>query len=503
MHTSHQHILGTVRANTINIPIEPEVYKKSRKKSKDKKRRLDTPTPHDFKSFDLDLRKDDDVNAVTIDEEVQEQHDFEPEPEVVELRPKQPPSKPPRTFVASEPDLESNFLESSNISSTVADDQNESGESQSRGQPEEADVQAGPRSVEVADQPRPDAVDLEDAQHGGEQRVLDQEEPEYATIKPKKPKKKKSKKHKKKKADQINDDNAKPLNPRALTTNKSDDQPTLNPRATMNEERKPSLVKTQKSQDDNIPVFRMAPASTANVPGTGGSGSKPKLTKGTPVDHEEALNQNDDNKDEDLLENLEIFSPDYVEPIKVKPKLHPKPKPNPVKKSSPDPGKLTKEEEEVLEKAAREKAEQEREAEQDRLEKQRKISARRAMMKEVEEKERLRLARTRELKVEKDLKAKAMKIEATEAKTEQELRNQLKLVTADSQNNPESQFKKRVMDDLVIDEDDDLLPIRRNRGSRSRSPSPSASSSSRSRSPSPKAESGLVAAKLKGMLHEK
>jgi hypothetical protein len=170
--------------------------------------------------------------------------------------------------------------------------------------------------------------------------------------------------------------------------------------------------------------------------------------------------------DEDLIEDLNLFSDDYVEPPKPKVRTSVSttktvlPKKNSPKKKSQqiESGKLTEEEEGILIQAEKDKADEAERVKQVELDKQEKQKQARLARKSEEE---ARLAKTKELKIEKNLKAKAT-TEALEAErpTTEDLRAQLKAMTKNSI------VQTRVVDDLVIDEDDDLLPIRHRKSSR-------------------------------------
>ena len=103
-----------------------------------------------------------------------------------------------------------------------------------------------------------------------------------------------------------------------------------------------------------------------------------------------------------------------------------------------------------------------------------------------------RLAKTRQLQIEKDLKAQAKKVSDNAPRpTTEDLRAQLKLMTN------KSDFRQKRVDDLQIDDDDDLLPRtgsrNRNRKSESSTTSTtSTSSTSSSSSSGSEAEIGLV-----------
>ena len=102
-----------------------------------------------------------------------------------------------------------------------------------------------------------------------------------------------------------------------------------------------------------------------------------------------------------------------------------------------------------------------------------------------------RLAKTRQLQIEKDLKAQAKKVSDNAPRpTTEDLRAQLKLMTN------KSDFRQKRVDDLQIDDDDDLLPRSRNRNRKSETgsttSSTSTSSTSSSSSSGSEAEIGLV-----------
>lgn len=220
------------------------------------------------------------------------------------------------------------------------------------------------------------------------------------------------------------------------------------------EEEPPKLNEISKA--DHLPIFRMAPASTANVPGTGSKSVKPFQVQ---------LDEDDDN-DLDLSMFRKTLPPPKVP--KVKPQIKEVPK------------GLTKEEEKALEEAQKAK-----EKEAVKLAKLQEENAKRQAEKRIQRKaeEEARLAVTRQLKIDKDLKAQAKKeADKTPRPTTEDLRAQLKAMTAAS-----GVKHKKVVDDLQIDEDDELLPARTRK------------SSSSSSSTDDKEESGLVKDHDKGM----
>ena len=186
-----------------------------------------------------------------------------------------------------------------------------------------------------------------------------------------------------------------------------------------------SLIKTS----DDLPNFRMAPASTANVPGTRTKESKPPE-----LSHENS--KVEEIETDDIEIDLRLFA---------KPKIVQKKKPQQILAHG-----LTKEEEKFLEEAQKAKLAEEQKLKEKEIEKLNKQKELRLQRKAEEES---RLAKTRELKIEKDLKAKAKKeMENSVRPTTEDLRAQLKQMTANSVIN------KKVVDDLVIEENDDLLP---------------------------------------------
>jgi hypothetical protein len=271
-------------------------------------------------------------------------------------------------------------------------------------------------------------------------------------------------------------DVSKPLNPKAMIKkerNKPLDQPVIRDEAA-------TMIK-EHAVINEMPNFRMAPASTANVPGTRTSTATSADTMIIDKDGAQIKNQvlvirressikadkaDNEATDEDLIEDLNLFSDDYVEPPKPKVRTSVSttktvlPKKNSPKKKSQqiESGKLTEEEEGILIQAEKDKADEAERVKQVELDKQEKQKQARLARKSEEE---ARLAKTKELKIEKNLKAKAT-TEALEAErpTTEDLRAQLKAMTKNSI------VQTRVVDDLVIDEDDDLLPIRHRKSSR-------------------------------------
>ena len=222
-----------------------------------------------------------------------------------------------------------------------------------------------------------------------------------------------------------------------------------------------SLIKSA----DNLPNFRMAPVSTAKVPGI----QKSRENINSNFSGENSKIEDD----EDIKIDLRLFA---------KPSKPQKPK---------IPHGLTKDEERILEQAEKTKLENEQKLKEAEQEKSQKLHDLRIQRKSEEN---ARLAKTRELKIEKDLKAKAQKLtENAPPKTTEDLRAQLKQMTANSIIN------RRIVDDLVIEEDDDLLPIKRkNKTSTSSLSSDTSTSSSNDQGLVKAAESLLP---NKGMLY--
>ena len=232
---------------------------------------------------------------------------------------------------------------------------------------------------------------------------------------------------------------------------------------------------------DNLPIFRMAPASTAaKVPGTR---SATAATEDKRLSREPSLNQIEPDKnhpedDDDL--DLTLFS-------KYLPKA--KKKTPAVKKEDKLPKGLTRAEEKALDEA--QKAKEAIEAETlkaQKLEEQRLTMQKEARLQRRAE-DQARLAKTRQLQIEKDLKAQAKKVSDNAPRpTTEDLRAQLKMMTN------KSDFRQKRVDDLQIDDDDDLLPQSRNRNRKSESSTTSSTSTSSSSSSSSgsEAEIGLV-----------
>jgi hypothetical protein len=232
---------------------------------------------------------------------------------------------------------------------------------------------------------------------------------------------------------------------------------------------------------DNLPIFRMAPASTAaKVPGTRSAATAAKTnTEDTRLSREPSLNQIEPDKnhpedDDDL--DLTLFS-------KYLPKA--KKKTPTVKQDKLSKG-LTRAEEQALDEA--QKAKEAETLQAQKLEEQRLTMQKEARLQRRAE-DQARLAKTRQLQIEKDLKAQAKKVSdnAPRPSTE-DLRAQLKLMTN------KSDFRQKRVDDLQIDDDDDLLPgsRNRNRNRKSESSTSSSTSSSSSSSSGSEAEIGLV-----------
>ena len=212
-----------------------------------------------------------------------------------------------------------------------------------------------------------------------------------------------------------------------------------------------SLIKS----DDNLPNFRMAPVSTSKIPGIQKTDKNSNFSReNSKIENSNFSRENSNIQDDDDINiDLRLFAKPTKKP--TKPKL---------------PQGLTAEEERVLEQAEKTKLEHEQKLKEAELEKSQKLNEARIQRK-IEEN--ARLAKTRELKIEKDLKAKAQKLSAqAPPKTTEDLRAQLKQMTANSIIN------RKVVDDLVIEEDDDLLPVRRNKTSTSTSSLTSDTSSS-------------------------
>ena len=237
----------------------------------------------------------------------------------------------------------------------------------------------------------------------------------------------------------------------------------------------------------------MAPASTAaKVPGTrsAATAAKSNATEDKRLSREPSLNQIEpdknrpENDDDDL--DLTLFS-------KYLPKAKKKTTPT-VKKGQDKLSKgLTRAEEQALDEA--QKAKEAIEAETlkaQKLEEQRLTMEKEARLQRRAE-DQARLAKTRQLQIEKDLKAQAKKVSDNAPRpTTEDLRAQLKLMTN------KSDFRQKRVDDLQIDDDDDLLPRTgsRNRNNRksesSTTSSTSTSSTSSSSSSESEAEIGLV-----------
>ena len=219
-----------------------------------------------------------------------------------------------------------------------------------------------------------------------------------------------------------------------------------------------SLIKSA----DDLPNFRMAPVSTAKVPGI----QKPEQNSSNNFSHQNSKIEDD----EDIKIDLRLFA---------KPSKPQKPK---------IPQGLTKDEERILEQAEKNKLENEQRLKEAEQEKSQKLNELRIQRKSEEN---ARLAKTRELKIEKDLKAKAQKLtENAPPKTTEDLRAQLKQMTANSILN------RKVVDDLVIEEDDDLLPIKRKNKTSTSSLSSDTSTSSSN-------DQGLVKAAAESLLPNK
>ena len=203
---------------------------------------------------------------------------------------------------------------------------------------------------------------------------------------------------------------------------------------------------------DNLPIFRMAPASTAaKVPGTRSTATaaKSNATEDKRLSREPSLNQiepdknHPENDDDDL--DLTLFS-------KYLPKAKKKTTPT-VKKGQEKLSKgLTRAEEQALDEA--QKAKEAIEAETlkaQKLEEQRLTMEKEARLQRRAE-DQARLAKTRQLQIEKDLKAQAKKVSDNAPRpTTEDLRAQLKLMTN------KSDFRQKRVDDLQIDDDDDLF----------------------------------------------
>mgnify|MGYP006903837427 CR=1 FL=1 len=219
-----------------------------------------------------------------------------------------------------------------------------------------------------------------------------------------------------------------------------------------------SLIKSA----DDLPNFRMAPVSTAKVPGI----QKPEQNSSNNFSHQNSKIEDD----EDIKIDLRLFA-------------------NPSKPQKPKiPQGLTKDEERILEQAEKTKLENEQKLKEAEQVKSQKLNELRIQRKSEEN---ARLAKTRELKIEKDLKAKAQKLtENAPPKTTEDLRAQLKQMTANSILN------RKVVDDLVIEEDDDLLPIKRKNKTSTSSLSSDTSTSSSN-------DQGLVKAAAESLLPNK
>ena len=204
-------------------------------------------------------------------------------------------------------------------------------------------------------------------------------------------------------------------------------QPVRNPRALNNRKVKPidpesligqatSVTSTNKisSNNDQLPNFRMAPASTANVPGIDNKKSG-KIQTQTSISKDSNID-NDEDDDVLVIQDLSLFSD--------KPKVVPKRK---IVKPKLNPGYLTPQEIQILEQAAKAKEDEAKKLELMEEKKRKDLNEIRIQRKADEN---ARLAKTRELKIEKDVRAKAIKksMEAPRPTTE-DLRHSVSQMT--------------------------------------------------------------------------
>ena len=188
--------------------------------------------------------------------------------------------------------------------------------------------------------------------------------------------------------------------------------------------------------------------------------NKDKLDREPSLNFEPEKNHQNDDENDDL--DLTLFSK-YLPRRVTKKKIVPERQKG-----------LTPAEEEALNEA--QKAKEAEKLHAQKLEEQKLLEIKNARIQRKAEEE-ARLAKTRQLQIEKDLKAQAKKVaENTPRPTTEDLRAQLKMMTKSSD------FAQKRVDDLEIDEDDDLLPRTRNR----------TSTSSDSTSEDSEAEIGLV-----------
>ena len=202
------------------------------------------------------------------------------------------------------------------------------------------------------------------------------------------------------------------MNPRALNNNRMvksiDPEPVISGNGTSSQTSTTDIsTSKKKSSNDHqiMPNFRMAPASTANVPGIDNKKSGKIQTQTSIISRE----SNDEDDDEDVLviQDLSLFS-DKPKKL-VKPKKLMKPKLN--------PGYLTPQEIQILEEARKAKEDEAKKLELMEEKKRKDLNEIRIQRKAEEN---ARLAKTRELKIEKDVRAKAIKksLEAPRPTTE-------------------------------------------------------------------------------------
>jgi hypothetical protein len=290
-------------------------------------------------------------------------------------------------------------------------------------------------------------------------------------------------------------------NPRAMTkeTNKKLADEKINavnqqnngatPKKRLSVEDQMSLKKRQ-DVDVEMPNFRMAHAATVNVHGPG---KKPKKsrnsTKGDERLNQEIVENVQPQIEEDFNVDLALFSPDYKPPPPKVEAVTSKTPPNkklstssnkkkPVKKTSdsPLPGKLTLEEENILE-AAEKEAEKRRQDEKENKRRKREEVERRRN--EEEKIAREKIAKSRELKKVPEKAARAIKPSANVEQTES-LRHQLKNLMSHQvmvEQTPATTATATSGVHLEIDSDeDDSLLLGRNRKSSLSSSSSSSSS---------------------------
>lgn len=249
-----------------------------------------------------------------------------------------------------------------------------------------------------------------------------------------------------------------PLNP--LVKAPKPKNPILNPRALgarpkEKSEPPPVMKQDSKTDLDNLPNFKFAPAAQVNVHGPGSQKDRPNKAQVIPVDEEGSK------VDDDLLDgDVTLFS--MQQPI-FRPK--PKPKAKKVDKVNPAAIKgLTPEEEIKLEEAKKAEEAKKIQEEQERVEKAKKLAEERESKRTELQK---KMEKSRQLQIERDMRAHAKQDQSIETYKTEDLRHQLTSQIYDvDEPLGEPQYKRKVAPNTVtleIDEDDDLLPIRRNR----------------------------------------